>query len=367
MKVPFSTEWLTLDNQVNFIERATSRPLYPFFDRGVMLWGDVAGGRLTYGLGAYTGVGVDIDASKGDIDDHKDVVGRVFLQPFRSSTDSPLNGLYLAGGATYGRASVPTTRFETGGLASANFESRVWRWRTEQTLGTNGRATDVVSAEVGSRTRWGLEAHYLEGSLLASFEYLSTRYDDITLFHDYWVGSSRLRHEPVLGGDGEIEVISGWVSWFVTGERKQVDFHGWRQPDAADPRTADRKGHGGWEILARFSRTATERSLFESTRVTGFAPADTPTGSAAVGEGMSVTASIVQGAPRLYEATVGTNWTVNRNLRTQLNLTWLWAPDYEDGRFGIVSGAGSDLYDATRKNRLVRRELSLSLRLIFRL
>ncbi len=42
MKVPFSSSWLTTDNNINFIERGTSTPLYPFFDRGVMIWGDLS-------------------------------------------------------------------------------------------------------------------------------------------------------------------------------------------------------------------------------------------------------------------------------------------------------------------------------------
>ena len=37
MKVPFSSSWATLDNNVNFIERASSTPVYPFFDRGIVL------------------------------------------------------------------------------------------------------------------------------------------------------------------------------------------------------------------------------------------------------------------------------------------------------------------------------------------
>jgi len=225
-----------------------------------------------------------------------------------------------------------------------------------------------VVGEVGSRTRWGLEAHYVRGPFLASLEYLVTQYDQIAVFHDYWVGSSRLLHEPVLTRSGDIDVVSGWMSLFLTGEQKKVDFHGWRQPDAKDPRAGGEKGHGAWELLLRFSRTLTDQALFDTTSVGGFGASDLPgTGSPAIGEGATVTAAVLQGAPKLYETTLGVNWTTNRNLRTQLNLTWLWAPEFEDGRFGIVSGGGSDLYDAMQKNRQVERELSVSLRLIFRM
>ncbi len=115
MKVPFSTWWLTFDNQVNFLERATNRPFYPFFDRGVMVWGEVFGKALTYNLGVYAGAGVDLDATRGDVDRSKDVAWRLFAQPFRNARIAWLSGLHLAGGGTFGFMSGPTRRFETGG------------------------------------------------------------------------------------------------------------------------------------------------------------------------------------------------------------------------------------------------------------
>ena len=155
MKVPFSTSWLTRDNQVNFVERATAAPVYPFFDRGVMLWGQVLDRALTYQLGAYNGSGLDLDTPRGDIDDHKDIALRLFAQPFRGSGSEALRGLYLAVQGTYGSQSVATRRFESGGLSTASFESRIWRWRLEQMIGTDGRSIDAITANIDSRTRWG--------------------------------------------------------------------------------------------------------------------------------------------------------------------------------------------------------------------
>ena len=97
MKVPFSSTWLTTDNNLNFLERSTSTPLYPFFDRGLTLWGELLGKSVVYNLGVYTGAGIDKDYTKGDIDDSKDVAGRLFLQPFRTlGASSSLHGLFLA-------------------------------------------------------------------------------------------------------------------------------------------------------------------------------------------------------------------------------------------------------------------------------
>ncbi len=367
MKVPFSTEWLTLDNQVNFVERAAAEPIYPFFDRGVVLWGEAAGRRLTWQAGAFTGAGVDADASRGDIDDHKDVVGRLLWQPFRGS-DGPLEGLYLAGQGTWGSQSVPTRRFEQGGLVAPSYESKVWRWRTEQVIGSTGRVNDVIAGEVDSRTRWGVEGHWLRGPFTVSAEVLTVAWDDVSIWHDYSVGSTRVLHEPVMTRSGGARSVAMWGSWFLTGERKKVDAWGWRQPDPKRPWSPGSGWAGAWELLARFSVTRTDDRLFDRVRVPGFSAVDLPDPTLpAPGEGTSVTAAVLEGAPTLREATVGVNWTANHNLRLQLGLTSLWAPDFEQGRGGIVSGGNSSLADAGEKNRQVEHELTLALRFIFRI
>jgi phosphate-selective porin len=366
MKVPFSTAWMTFDNQVNFVERPTAAPVYPFFDRGVMLWGELADDRLAYQVGGFTGAGVDVDAPRGDIDDHKDVALRLFARPFRGSASTALSGLHVVGEGTYGPQSVATRRFESGGLSAPDFSSRIWRWRFEQVIGSNGRSTDAVTAEIDSRSRWGVEAHWLAGPFTASLEVLALRYEGVSLYHDYLQGSSRFEHQPLLSRDGTVRSTSLWASWFVTGERKTVDAFGWRQPEPARPFRPGSGGIGAWELLARISNTRTDRQLFDSVVVPGFTAGDLADSSAVpVGAGESVRAAVLDGASDVWEATVGVNWTANTNLRLQLNLMSLWVPSPDDDG-GILSGGASELGDPERRNRKVDGELSAALRLIFR-
>ncbi|HSL19765.1 MAG TPA: porin [Methylomirabilota bacterium] len=364
MKVPFSTSWMTFDNQVNFVERGTAAPVYPFFDRGVTLWGEIADRRLTYQLGAFTGTGVDLDSPRGDIDDHKDATLRLFAQPFRKSAGA-LEGLYVVGQGTYGPQSVATKRFESGGLTGADFASRLWRWRLEQVIGSNGRSSDIVTAEIGSRNRWGFEAHWLHGPVTASLEVLELQYDDVEIYHDYLQGSTLLIREPLLSRDGSVRSSSLWLSWFVTGEGKSVDAFGWRQPDPKRPFSPGKGGIGAWELLARISTTTTDLRLFDSVVVPGFTAADLDGSAVPVGEGESVRAAVLDGAAEVWEATLGVNWTVNSNLRFQLNLTSMWVPDPETNG-GILSAANSGLADPALRNRKVDDVLSAALRLIFR-
>ncbi len=368
MKVPFSTKWLTLDNQLNFIERGSAEPVYPFFDRGLMLWGNVAADRLNYQLGIFNGTGVDLDGPKGDMDDHKDVAARLFYQPFRNRKGSAAEGLYLVGQGTYALSSVATRRFETRGLGAATYESLLWRWRGEQLLGSDGRASDVVTSEIESRTRVGAEAHYVNGPLTVSVEWLRTAYHGIAVYHDYLVGSSRVRREMVLARDGGIRSLSAWGSFYFTGEQKLVDAFGWRQPVPKRAYTGRGTGTGAWELLLRYSRTRTDGALFDSRRVAGYTTADLPAGTlSAVGAGNAVTAAVVQGSSDVREITVGLNWTMNYYLRMVFDITTLTALDFEEGRRGIVSGGNSEKADPTVKGRLVEGEHMAALRFIVRI
>ncbi len=370
MKVPFSTLWLTFDNQVNFLERGTNRPFYPFFDRGVMVWGEVLRKTVTYNFGVYTGAGVDLDATRGDVDRFKDLAWRLFWQPFRNAGVPWLAGLYVAGNGTWGFMSRPTRRFETGGLSTANYESLVWRWRSEQVFGDNGRNRDVLAATVGSRARFGAEAIYLNGPFTLAVEWDMVRYRDIAIFHDFWQGSKRLKHDPVMARDGDMHHVSVWASWFLTGEGKAVNNFGFKQPKPA--RAIGEGGYGAFEVLARFSATRTDPSLFDTKKVQAFPPADfvgadgkSSLAGPAPGEGASLNAAVLEGARRLYEVTLGLNWTLNAHARLQLNYLYLWDP--EDGPSGIVSAGRSDLNDLLRKNRLIKSEHTLGVRLIFRI
>lgn len=374
MKVPFSSSWLTLDNNVNFVERGTSGPMYPFFDRGFKVWGEVWKGTLIYNFGIYTGAGVDVDTSGGDQDDFKDLAARLVIQPFKLLRYRGLRGIYLAAQSTWGYMSKPTTRYETGGLRSANYETAIWRWRTEQTIGTDGRVTDRVSAGVKDRLRLGAELHYLVGPVALSAEYLETRYRDVYLYHEHLVGSSVQASELVHKGSGVIRSLSVFTSVYVTGEHKRLTNGGWKTAKVKRP--VGGGGPGAWEVLLRYSWTTTDKRLFNRVPVAGYDPASPalPLGytGATPGALNSVNVSIVDGAHNVHEFTLGVAWTVNNMLRIQLNNVFLWAPPSDRDGDGVndnllVSGAKSNQADPSKKNRKTRWENAVMLRVSFKL
>jgi len=374
MKVPFSSSWLTLDNNLNFVERGTASPVHPFFDRGFTLWGEVAGGVAAYDLGVYTGVGADVDVSSGDVDSGKEWAGRLFLRPFLRRGHENLRGLVLVLEGTWADMTVPTSRLETRGLAAADAGSVLWRWRTEQVIGTDGRVTDRVSAEMESRRRLGMEIHYLRGPLGLSSELLEVRYEDVALYHDFLVGSTRTVHVPVQARSGAIRSWSTWASWYLTGEAKRLEDGGWRTARPARP--WGEGGVGAWEILGRYSRSWSHRGLFDRARVAGFQagspqlPADYA--GATPGAGNAVTASVLDGAYEANELTVGLSWTVNPMVRIQVNDVFLWAPESDRNGDGLndnlmVSGALTAQSNPSRKFRGTEWENAVMIRFILKL
>ncbi len=296
MKPPFSTSWWTLDNRVNFLERGASTPVYPYFDRGLWLWGDVLDKTLTWNLSAFTGAGIEKDDQYGDIDDHKDYVGRIFYSPFKNGEEPFLNGLHLCIQGTTGRQSVPTNRFEQKGFSTPIRDDKYWTWETES----------PGYGKIGSRDRWGAELHYILGPFSMSSEYLEVLYDNIEVFAPNGV--------RVINEDGKIRSWSSWVSYFITGEKKEVSNFGWKQPKPnTDFDPLHFQGTGAWEILGRYTSTKTSESLFD-TYVYG-----------------GNTYSILEGASRVDEYTVGLSWTWNALVRWQLNYTHLDGNDIETG------------------------------------
>ncbi len=84
-KPPIGVEHLQGDAYLAFPERSFPASLEPNRDVGVQLHGEVVGGVVTYAAGVFDGApdGATVDQ---DVNDSKDVVGRLFLFPFKKGT-----------------------------------------------------------------------------------------------------------------------------------------------------------------------------------------------------------------------------------------------------------------------------------------
>jgi len=113
-KVPVGLEQLQSDQYTSFNERGLPTALMPNRDIGFQLWGDIGNGRLSYAAGVFNGVGDGRNTSNADFEDHREFAGRIFAQPFRGTSVTPLQNLGFGLAGSWGNVSSSAT-----GLASA--------------------------------------------------------------------------------------------------------------------------------------------------------------------------------------------------------------------------------------------------------
>ncbi len=126
-KAPIGLEQMQSDSCALFVERAFPSQLTTSRDLGVLVSGDLAGGRANYAAGIFNGVGDGGSAATTDGDEHKDWLARVILQPFKNQADSPLAGLGFGLGASTGTQSGATGI--TGGYRTDG-QQTIFRFRS---------------------------------------------------------------------------------------------------------------------------------------------------------------------------------------------------------------------------------------------
>ena len=98
-KPPFGLERLGSANDYLFPERGFPTSVAPNRDLGLQLGGDIK--FVNYALGVFNGV-VDGGNSDTDLNDDKDVVGRIWIEPFQSDPRHSLAGLGIGIAGSYG-------------------------------------------------------------------------------------------------------------------------------------------------------------------------------------------------------------------------------------------------------------------------
>jgi phosphate-selective porin OprO/OprP len=115
-KSPVGLERLQSATALTFVERAFPTLIVPNRDVGVMLHGELAGGIVAYAAGLFDGApdGGSVDS---DLNDGKDIAGRLFLSPFKKRK-SLLQGLGFGIAGTTGEQSGPLPAYRSMGQVS---------------------------------------------------------------------------------------------------------------------------------------------------------------------------------------------------------------------------------------------------------
>jgi phosphate-selective porin OprO/OprP len=232
-KAPFGLERLQSAIDMPFIERGAPTLLAPNRDLGLMVYGDTFNTRLTYQAAVMNGV---VDGGSADLDDRrgKDVVGRVFAEPFKLSAGSALKGLGFGAAASFGedRGSGTITglpAFRTAG--SQTF----FRYRTDTTVAGTAFSD-------GDRVRTSAQGYWYYRSFGVLAEFSASR-SDIRL------GTT------VEALTNTASVVSG--SFFLTGEAASYA--------TVQPRRELGSGRGAFgalEVIGRFTRLDVDDDAF---------------------------------------------------------------------------------------------------------
>ena len=212
-KVPFSLEELHSDNWIDFVERSLSDNFAPSRDIGLMVHGNIGKDFLYYQLGVFNGRKIN----SSDVDDQKDVAGRITLAPFSKVDNKFLKGFHIGGA------------FTTGIQHTTNPSTDWWRYQYKTEGGTTFLQFNDTVAQDGSRNRLGGELAWMIGPVSLKSEYMTMQLNDLTY------------NKKKASFDNTAGYVS--LGWFLTGEEEP-----WRDglPRQITPKKPFKLGKSGY-------------------------------------------------------------------------------------------------------------------------
>ena len=267
-KGPVGLEQLQSDVSLSFNERSLATDLVPTRNVGVQLWGEIAEGTVSYALDLFNGDGDSRVSSNSNFGDGMEFAGRVFLQPFKRTSLTVLQGLGFGLGGSYSlvNASALGLPNTTGGtLPGYTTDGQ------QQFFAYN----PVVGPVVADGAHWRLspQASYVKGPFGLMGEYVIS---DQAVFNNATQRRAQLNNTAW-------EVSGQWV---LTGE--PASFSG---ITPLRPFSLSDRGWGAWQLVARFGQLNIDDAAFPD-----FANPATSAKSAT-------------------SWAVGINWWLNKNVR----------------------------------------------------
>ncbi len=260
-KAPVGLELIQSDSATFFAERSLVTNLVPNRDLGVQVGGSFADGAFTYAAGVFNGVADGASTTNIDFDNDKDVVARVFAQPFKNAKDSTWQGLSLGVAASLGRekgAAAVTAGYKTDGQQTF--------FKYNSTVVADGRVWRVSP-----------QAYYYRGPFGALGEYVV----------------STVNARPVATGAKTTLQNRAWqlaAGFVLTGEDASFTSVTPRQPFSWDDGT-----WGAWQIVARYANLKLDDNIFP------------------------LFASPATNAGEATSAGIGLNWFLSKTVRTSLD------------------------------------------------
>jgi phosphate-selective porin OprO/OprP len=232
-KAPVGLERLQSGSDIRFVERALPTLVAPNRDVGVVIFGDMRGGHVSCAASVMNGV-ADGTSADTDIDNGKDLSGRILLQPWTGAHARRHGTLAFGVAGTWGRArGTPASP----GLAAYVTSGRrtFFRFRT-------GTSLDTAVVANGTRARITPHATYYVGPLGLMAEFIRSS-------QDISRGSARLRSHTTAWQ------LAG--TWLVTGET--ASYRGVTPNRPLVPRSGQ---WGAVEVAVRYTALHVDSAVF---------------------------------------------------------------------------------------------------------
>lgn len=265
-KSPVGLEALQTDTWLSFNERSLVTDLVPNRDIGFELHGDLFGGTASYAAGIFNGA-PDYSTPgfpDQDADDDKAFEGRLFLQPFKHTDATFLQGLGFGVGGSY----------EDDRKTAADLTSG---YKTDGQQSFYTYATGVIAN--GTHWRLSPQGYYY--------------YGPFSLLGEYAISDQEVTKTtaPVSSADIRNSAWEVTVGWVLTGE--DASYNG---VTPRHPFDLHQGGWGAWQLVARYANL-----YIDDNRFTTFAAA----GSANAARAWSL----------------GLNWYLNRDFRVSTSFS----------------------------------------------
>jgi phosphate-selective porin OprO/OprP len=274
-KQPFSYEQLIQDRYVPTMERSLFDQLVPQRDVGILLHGEkLLDHHLDYAFSVSNG---EINGNT-DLNNNKDVNGRIALHPFGGEEQPPaLRYLELGVSGSFGDQNQPVqpnTLFTPLGVRWFVFNPTVQAY--------------------GARSRWSPDASYFLGPLGMAAQYFHMDQEMIAST----TGVAARKRVPVIANGFYV-----LTTLLLTGERRTGYSQAIDPVRAFDPR-CPLSHPGAWELVARVSRLQLDNDVFLAAPFQLANPLTNSNGAT--------------------EMTLGFNWYLNRLVRLQFNWEHSW-------------------------------------------
>lgn len=270
-KQPFGLERIQSDINNSFTTLGLPSQLVPGRDVAFQIGGEVLDGVFNYAVSIANGV-ADGGSVNGDTTDAKDLAGRIWVSPFKTTEIGALQGLSAGFAVTYGLQDGQTNNINLASYRTAGGNT----FFTYQTGATN------AAFATGERLRFGPQAMYYFGRL--------------GLLGEYYVSSQEVKR-PAPGHRDTLRNNS----WQVLASLALTDDEpAFRGLTPKKPFSLKDGTWGAFEVVGRFGVFDVDNDAFVGTAATRFASPFTQ-------------------ASKATAWGVGLNWYLNKNVRAALD------------------------------------------------